>query len=121
MRAEPVHVSPLGILIHPDWGLWHAYRGALGFPARLELPAPDRRASPCAACAGRPCLGSCPVRAIAPERYDRAGCARHVRSPAGADCRQQACRARRSCPIGVAYRYGGEQAEFHMRAFLRGS
>lgn len=25
-RAEPVAPSPIGILIHPDWGLWHAYR-----------------------------------------------------------------------------------------------
>src|SRR5262245_47622298 len=29
-RAEPVHPSPIGILIHPRYGLWHSYRGALG-------------------------------------------------------------------------------------------
>ena len=42
-QAEPVHPSPLGILIHPDWGLWHAYRGALAFAERIDLPEPDRR------------------------------------------------------------------------------
>ena len=39
-RAEPVHSSPLGILIHPDWGLWHSYRGAIALPGRLDLPPP---------------------------------------------------------------------------------
>ena len=38
MRAEAVAPSPLGILIHPDYGLWHAYRGALAFAERLALP-----------------------------------------------------------------------------------
>jgi hypothetical protein len=38
LRAEPVARSPIGLLIHPDWGLWHAYRGALGFRERLALP-----------------------------------------------------------------------------------
>lgn len=28
-RAEPMHPSPLGILIHPEYGLWHAYRFAV--------------------------------------------------------------------------------------------
>src|SRR5207302_1380178 len=37
-RAEPVAPSPVGILIHPDYGLWHAYRGALAFADRLVLP-----------------------------------------------------------------------------------
>jgi len=121
MRAEPVHLSPLGILIHPDWGLWHAYRGALAFRARLDLPAVDRRPSPCVSCIDRPCQGSCPVTAIAPTGYDHAACAAHVASPRGTDCLQQGCRARRGCPVGADYRYGPEQAEFHMRSFLRRS
>ncbi|MBS0394906.1 MAG: ferredoxin, partial [Proteobacteria bacterium] len=36
-RAESVHPSPLGVLIHPTYGPWHAYRGALAWPARLAL------------------------------------------------------------------------------------
>jgi len=38
MVAEALHASPLGILIHPDYGLWHGYRGALLFSQRLDLP-----------------------------------------------------------------------------------
>jgi hypothetical protein len=119
MRAEPVHRSPLGILIHPDYGLWHAYRGALAFAERLALPPADRRESPCDRCAERPCLGACPVDAFTPRGYDDAGCAAHVSSPAGGECLDRGCLARRACPIGAAHRYGAEQQRFHMAAFLR--
>jgi hypothetical protein len=118
MRAEAVHVSPLGILIHPDFGLWHAYRGALAFRDRLALPATARSPSPCDACARRPCLTTCPVDAVRPSGYAHAVCRAHVAAPAGADCLTLGCRARRSCPVGAAYRYGAEQAGFHMRAFV---
>ena len=37
----------------------------------------------------------------------------------GEDCMTHACRARRSCPVGRAYRYQPAQASFHMSAFLR--
>ena len=30
MRAEGLKPSPLGVLVHPDFGLWHGYRGAIG-------------------------------------------------------------------------------------------
>lgn len=55
-RAEPVAPSPLGLLIHPDWGLWHAWRGAIALPGRLDLPPSTDRPSPCARCLARPCL-----------------------------------------------------------------
>lgn len=124
-QAEAVHPSPLGILIHPEHGLWHAYRGALVFAARLALPARDPRPAPCASCDTRPCLSACPVAAFAagPEpgavaRYDAARCAAHVASPAGAACRDGGCLARRACPIGRARAYPPAQQAFHMAAFL---
>ena len=117
-RAEPVHDSPLGILIHPDFGLWHAYRGALAFRARLALPAIEQRASPCDTCSEKPCLDGCPVKAFKPGAFDRSACSGHVAADAGIDCLRRGCRARRSCPVGAAYRYEPEQAEFHMAAFL---
>src|SRR5690606_35203445 len=110
MRAEPVHPSPIGLLIHPDYGLWHAYRGALAFPATLELPPRVDRPSPCDTCPDRPCLGSCPVNAFRPGRYDVPACARHIDTPAGADCMELGCRARRACPVGRPYRYLPAQA-----------
>lgn len=118
-RAEPVHPSPIGPLIHPDHGLWHAYRGALAFAGHIELPPREQRPSPCETCAEKPCLSTCPVGALTPEGYDVAACAGHIASPAGADCMAQSCRARRACPVGRDQTYGPEQSRFHMDAFLR--
>ena len=117
-RAEPVAESPLGILIHPDYGLWHAYRGALAFAEALALPPRAERPRPCDACADRPCLDACPVGAFSTAGYDVAACADHLSAAAGADCMAEACRARRACPVGRDYLYAPEQAAFHMTRFL---
>ncbi len=123
-RAEPVAPSPLGLLVHPEHGLWHSYRGALAFAAPLALPPQATHASPCESCAGKPCLTACPVGAFAPPladglpRYDLQGCAAHLRLPAGADCRQAGCLARRACPVAPDLAYETAQASFHMAAFL---
>ena len=117
-RAEPVHRSALGMLIHPDWGLWHSYRGALAFAERLALPQRVDRPDPCDACAAKPCLSACPVGAFSLERYDVAACADHLRSTAGRDCMELGCRARDACPVGAYHRLKQDQAGFHMRAFL---
>ena len=118
-KAEPVAPSPLGILIHPDWGLWHAYRGALAFSDRLELPPPDNRPSPCETCAEKPCLSACPVDAFGPAGYDVPPCVAHISTPAGGDCIDFGCRARRACPVGIEHRYRSDQAHFHIAAFLK--
>lgn len=117
--AEPVQESPLGMLIHPDYGLWHAYRGGLAFGEKLELPPPDRRPRPCDSCAGKPCLQACPVAAFLPRGYDVPACTKHVAAPAGRDCLDLGCRARRACPVGREWQYAPEQAGLHMAAFLR--
>jgi hypothetical protein len=117
-RAEALHLSPLGILIHPEFGLWHAYRGALAFAEAFDVPAQRRWLHPCDRCLGKPCLTSCPVEAIAPAKFDRAACMTHVGSSAGSDCRSGGCLARRSCPVGASHRYGAGQAAFHMNASL---
>jgi hypothetical protein len=119
-RAEPVHSSPIGPLIHPYYGLWHSYRGALGLTEALVVAEPAPVLSPCETCSGRWCLKTCPVGAFSEAGYDVAACAGHLRSPAGGDCMAFACRARRACPVGAEHAYGPEQASFLMRAFLRG-
>ncbi|MFO1061932.1 MAG: ferredoxin [Dongiaceae bacterium] len=118
-RAEPVAPSPLGILIHPEYGLWHAYRGALAFAERLALPAPPAAPNPCASCRGRPCLEACPVGAFAAAGYDVARCVAHLDGPAGGACVAAGCQARLACPVGSDYRYAPAAAGFHMAAFLR--
>lgn len=119
MRAEPVAVSPLGILIHPEYGLWHAYRAALLFAGRLELPPRVAQPSPCESCADRPCLTACPVGAFTGSGYKVDDCAAHISAPAGVLCMEEGCRARDACPVGRAYRYPAAQIRFHMQAFRR--
>lgn len=116
-RAEPAYPSPLGMLIHPDYGLWHAYRGALAFAETLDLPPPDARPSPCESCADKPCLVTCPVEVFAGDSYDVSSCVGHLSTRAGADCMEEGCRARRACPVGEDYVYEPARAEFHMQAF----
>jgi hypothetical protein len=118
-RSEPVHPSPIGLLIHPRYGLWHSYRGALGFGEALDVPEPAAAPSPCDSCRERPCLNACPVGAFSGSGYDVAACAGHLQDAAGADCMGLGCRARRACPVGAEHAYGPEQANFTMRAFLR--
>ena len=119
MHAEDVRPSPLELLIHPRWGLWHSYRGAIALAEPYTGLEPARAAlGPCDTCATRPCLSACPVDAFAGEGYDVAGCATHLRSPEGADCMERGCLARRACPIGAEHAHGPGQAAFGMRAFL---
>ena len=118
MRAEACYASPLGLLIHPDYGLWHGYRGALLFAAAIALPPPDRRASPCASCADRPCLTACPAGAFEGAAYDVPACARHLALVPEPACMHTGCLARHACPVGRDYRYAPAQARFHMQAFL---
>ena len=119
MRAEPCHPSPIGMLIHPEFGLWHALRGALLFTREISIPEVARFPSPCDSCQDRPCLTACPATAFSPTNgYDVPRCVGHLGRPAGQDCIDIGCRARRACPVGGSYRYAAEQARFHMEAFL---
>jgi hypothetical protein len=121
-RCEPVHPSPIGLLIHPRYGLWHAYRGGLCLREKIALPrastAAPEPASPCGRCQDRPCLSGCPVGAFKIGSFDLDACVSHVLSAAGTECRENGCLARRACPVGPKFRYVPTQARFHMSAFL---
>ncbi len=117
-RGDDVFASPLGIYVHPRHGLWHSYRGALGFAERLDLPARASAASPCDSCSEKPCLSTCPVSAFTPGHYDVDRCAAHVKSSEGMPCRMGGCLARRACPVAPHLAYGPDEASFYMKAFL---
>ncbi|MEO4000028.1 hypothetical protein [Mesorhizobium sp. CAU 1732] len=120
MRAEGLRPSPLGILMHPDYGLWHAYRGALLFDDDVEdfdsPPAPKQN-HPCDACVDKPCMTACPVDAHGERGFAYEACLGHVRSALGEPCRATGCLDRNACPVGTAYRYPAEIQAFHQRAF----
>jgi hypothetical protein len=118
-RAGPCHVSPLRVLIHPDYGLWHSFRAALAFGDHMALPPPDDRPSPCDTCPDKPCLKVCPVDALNADGYDVPGCTAHLAAPAGSNCLDRGCLARRACPTGREFQYEPARANFHLSAFLR--
>lgn len=119
-RAEGVRSSPLGIQIHPEFGLWHAYRAAILLPDELNLPKPQWGGHPCDTCVDRPCLSACPVGAFTGASYEVHHCVDHVISSRQDDqaCFQRGCLARIACPVGAAWRYEPEHATFHMDAFV---
>jgi hypothetical protein len=124
MRAEGLKPSPLGILVHPRYGLWHGYRGAiaLGLPVGTSVPV---RRHACDTCLEKPCLTACPVGAIAPDPTDFAlsACRGHLATQEGGtgqgSCMEAGCLARNACPVGADYRYPSAQIEFHMRALMQ--
>ena len=117
-RAEPLWPSPLGMLIHREYGLWHSYRGALALPEELARPPAPAGERPCETCSERPCLNACPVCAFTTEGYDVARCREHLRGPEGRACVEGGCLARRACPLGEGYAHHRRQTQFHMRAFV---
>jgi hypothetical protein len=124
-RSEPTQSSPMMLRIHPEFGLWHAYRFALALPALRagDLPSAaststDLRTDVCLQCDGQPCLRGCPVGAYNGKSFVADACRAHLRTQQGQECMQNGCLARRACPEGGDYAYQPEHAAFHMRAFM---
>ncbi|MBK5570064.1 4Fe-4S dicluster domain-containing protein [Ensifer sp. SSB1] len=117
MRAEGLGASPLGILIHPRYGLWHGYRGALAFDRPLPETGERAAGHPCDRCTAKPCIAACPGSALTDERFDVGLCRGHLRGEAGrAGCLSSGCLSRNACPVGAGYRYPEGQLRFHMAA-----
>jgi len=118
MRAEGLKPSPLGILMHPEFGLWHAYRGALLFDVEISIQRDGNPIHLCDLCVGKGCVNSCPADAASGQGFDAGRCGDWLRSDAGEPCRSGGCLARAACPHD-GHRYGDEQTVFHMAARLR--
>jgi hypothetical protein len=116
-RADALSQSPLGLMIHPQYGLWHSYRFALLIPQAIDQQ-PISLTSPCESCESQPCLITCPVNAFGNDGYDVDSCAGYLNQNAHARCHQEGCLARLACPIGENYRYESAQHRFHLRAFI---
>ncbi len=128
MAAEGLRPSPLGLLIHPDYGLWHGYRGAILFGAQAAMALETAGVAhgtrqrtlvnPCDTCTDRPCLSACPVDAFGPAGFDVSTCRDYLKMDKGQQgCMTSGCLARDACPLGRNYRYGVEQIRFHMTAY----
>lgn len=117
-KSESLRSSRLGMLIHSEYGLWHAYRFAIAFPTMIEgmvKIAVDEDI--CAKCPDQPCLSTCPVDAFTGEQYDVGRCYDYLKGHSQNSCLEQGCAARLACPEGLRFRYRPDHARFHMEAF----
>lgn len=108
--------SPLGLGIHPEFGIWFAYRAALLVDAAWAERVSAPQASPCEACVARPCLSACPAGATHPQTFDGIACADHRLRPASSCA--ATCHARLACPFFTAHRYSAKQMAYHYRHSL---
>lgn len=124
-RAGAGFRSPINLIIHPVYGLWHTFRGALVFAERLPLPERAALENPCDTCPDKPCLTACPAHAFtmpagaAFADFSADACVDHVAGAHGKPCRTVGCLARRACPVGKAWSYDREPAAYHMAAVVR--
>jgi hypothetical protein len=108
------HESPLGLGIHPVFGLWFAYRGVIMSNSDF-IPATDdfdtTSESPCASCDQKPCIPACPADAVTKSGFKIKPCSNYRLEP---DSRcQSRCVSRLVCPIGRDHRYLEEQMAYH--------
>ncbi|MEL6966648.1 MAG: ferredoxin [Pseudomonadota bacterium] len=119
-EATGMEHSPLGLLVHPEYGLWCSFRGALLFAEGDVVENRTADWHPCDRCVEKPCLSTCPVSAFSADGFDVAACRDHIGSAAGLACREAGCLARKACPVGAQYAYEDVQQRFHMGAFRGG-
>ncbi|MGH7949949.1 MAG: hypothetical protein ACREQF_12035 [Candidatus Binataceae bacterium] len=106
----------LGVVAHPVFGPWIAFRAALLFDVSLDSPGDAREFDPCPTCTARTCIAACPVSAVAYSTgWDLVKCATH-RVENEADCAPR-CHARVACVLGPEHRYPDDEFAYHqMRA-----
>jgi epoxyqueuosine reductase len=111
------HSSPFMVGINAHFGSWFAYRAVL--LANTDFPATQvvASASPCADCSAKPCVSSCPAKALEGEQFHLLKCVSY-RQQADSVCKDT-CIARTSCPVGEEHRYCEEQIRYHYGRSMR--
>lgn len=110
--------SPLGLGIHPEYGLWYAYRTAVAITADLPTPPlPPPPPHPCHTCADKPCTTTCPVVAVQHDQFAVMTCVTHRTAP-HSSCAHR-CLARLACPVAPQHRYTDDQIRYHYAHSLR--
>lgn len=119
LRSATSWVSPVGLLVHKDAGLFVSYRGAVLFDSVFALPTPFQK--PCETCLTQNCLSACPVGALTAKGYELSTCHGFLDGPDGDDCMSNGCKVRRCCPVSQDYGRQPEQSAFHMASFHPGN
>jgi epoxyqueuosine reductase len=110
--------SILGVVVHPVFGPWIAFRAALLVDVMLDASGDARGFDPCPGCVPRSCMGACPAGAVSfPAGWDVPKCLTH-RVEAEPDCAGR-CHARAGCVLGPEHRYSDDELAYHQMRALR--
>jgi len=109
--------SIVGVMVHPRFGPWIAFRAALLVDCALDEPGEASGFDPCPSCSTRSCIAACPASAVAfPSGWDIPRCLAH-RVEAEAECGAR-CHARAACVLGPEHRYPDDEIAYHQRRAL---
>ena len=110
--------SIIGVVVHPVFGPWIAFRAALLLDCELDHPGDAVGFDPCSTCSTRPCINACPAAAVSfPSGWNIPRCLAH-RVEAYPDCATQ-CHARVACVLSPDERYPDDELAYHQARALR--
>lgn len=110
--------SIIGVLAHPTYGPWIAFRAALLLDVEADEPGDAVGFDPCPGCAARSCVAACPVGAVEfPSGWNVPRCLTH-RVEAEPQCAPR-CHARVECVIGREHKYPEDELAYHQGRALR--
>jgi epoxyqueuosine reductase QueG len=110
--------SIIGVVVHPLFGPWIAFRAALLLEVELDYPGDAIGFDPCPTCANRSCISSCPAAAVSfSSGWSIPKCLRH-RVEAYPQCADR-CHARIACVLGPHQRYPDDELAYHQARALR--
>jgi epoxyqueuosine reductase len=110
--------SILGVVVHPKFGPWIAFRAALLLDDEIDSPGEARDFDPCPTCVPRSCIAACPAGAVSLDKgWDIPTCLTH-RVEVEADCAPR-CHARAGCVLGPEHRYAVNELAYHQMRSLR--
>jgi epoxyqueuosine reductase QueG len=110
--------SMIGVVVHPVFGPWIAFRAALLLDCEIDHPGDAAGFDPCPTCSTRSCIGACPAAAVAfPSGWNIPKCLTH-RVEAYPEC-ADLCHARTACVLGPDHRYSDDELAYHQERALR--
>lgn len=101
--------SLMGMLIHPEYGLWIGMRAVL--LTTIDIPINTTpMISPCSSCLEKNCISACPAHAVSSKGWNLQRCAQyHHETTTCADT----CTSRLSCPVGAQHQHSPLQHRYH--------
>ena len=110
--------SIIGVMVHPIYGPWIAFRAAILLEETIDAPGQAYGFDPCPTCTARTCISACPADAVSlASGWDIPKCLTH-RVEVEADCAPR-CHARAGCVLGPQHRYPDDELTYHQMRALR--